>query len=253
MEYIINGAIGVSIYNLQQGRNFLPFIADLKDRVVKYIDIVSNITDTSDVAINADPALLTLSLCKKDTNEYVVDEVSCSNFDPVSKYGVRQFIGYKLDLEKSFITADSNSISENTFLVFYYQDDKTPKPNFGLNKVSSSSVYFGTSTINYFPENRTLADKVFTGIFPPISALTDNGTLVQLSYTNGMFVNLVKGSNMFVRNVPLGLLARTYEFINYLAFDGIQIDFTNSFIQLAPSIVSSCEGYGIVLNFEYKD
>lgn len=253
MEYIVNGAIGISLYNLKHGRNFLPFIADLKDRVIKYIDVVYGITDTSDVQINAPLELLTLSLCKKDTNEMVFDEVGAQNFDPWTKYGVRQFVGYKVDLEKSFITADANAVGENTFLVFYYQDDKIPQPNSLVKKLSSSSVYFGSSTMNYFPENRTLADKSFTGIFPPIAYLTDNGEVSSLSYLDGMFINLVRESNMFVRNVPLSLLFRTYEMVNFIAFDGIQIDFTNSFIQIAPSYVAQCSGYGIVLNFEYAD
>ena len=253
MEYIVNGAIGISLYNLKQGRNFLPFIADLKDRVIKYIDVVYGITDTSDVQIDAPQEFLTLSLCKKDTNEMVFDEVSAKNFDPWSKYGVRQFIGYKLDLEKSFINADSNAVGENTFLVFYYQDDKIPQSNSLVKKVASSSVYFGSSTMNYFPENRTLADKVFTGIFPPIAELTDNGDVSSISHIDGMFINLVRESNMFVRNVPLMLLFRSYEMISHISFDGIQIDFTNSFIQIPPSYVAQCSGYGIVLNYEYED
>lgn len=252
MEYIVNGAIGVSIYNLKQGRNFLPFIADLKDRVVKYIDVVSDITDTSDVPIDATPDLLTLSLCKKDTNDYVYDEVSCANFDPLSKFGVRQLVGYKLDLEKSFITADSNSVGSNTFIVFYYQDEKPFSP-IPCKKVSSSPVYFGTSTINYLQENRTLADKVFTGIFPPIAEMTDNGTITAQYEIQNMFLNLVKGSDMFVRNVPLVMFFRSYNMVNYLSFDGIQIDFTNSFVQVAPNAVPVCSGLGLVLNFEYQD
>lgn len=253
MEYIVNGAIGVSVYNLKQGRNFLPFISDLKDRVIKYIDVVYDITDTSDVAINATLETMTLSLCKKDTNEYVFDGVSAENFCPMKRYGMRQFIGYKLDLEKSFLNADSYAIGKNTFLVFYYQDEHGMNPSSACSKVSSSPVYFGSSTMNYFPENRTLVDKHFTGIHPPVATLTADGTSTSMSEIQGMFINLVRGSNMFVRNVPLALLARTYQMVNYIAFDGVQIDFTNSFIQLAPSSVSSCDGYGLVLDYVYND
>lgn len=255
-EYVVNGAIGVAIPNLKEGRNYLPYISELKDRTIKYIDVCYNIY-TRDYAIGALPADYALSLCKKGTSDLVYDNVSAVEFTPSVNNGRRQFVGYQLDLEKSFLNVDPMGVGQNAFLVFYYEDDKgvrtQDKENLPTRK-STSGVPLGVGFNSYFQENRTINDKHFTGIYPTYSAFNNSGMVNLLgdyawSY---LTINLVRGSDIFFRNVPvICLLREGFYSEGCIVFDGIQIDFTNSFLESATP--NTTEGYWMSLGFDYKD
>lgn len=261
IDYVVNGAVGVSVLNLRAGRNYLPYIASLKDRVIKYIDFFyfsSNGYDIDGNVISANPFDNSLSLVEKDTTNLVVDNVSAVEYCPFLQVGQRKFVGYKLDLPKSYITTDSFDAGNNAFLVFYYEDDKgyPTQATAGKAKLSTSVVNFGVGTMNFFKDNRTLADKRFTQIYPSFSVFTQQGEQSILSPTawGSMFVNLVRDNNIFVKNVPLYLLQTGYDFwYGNIVFDGVQIDFTNSFLQTCSAQQAYFNGYPVVLGFKYND
>lgn len=261
VDYVVNGAIGITMRNLREGKNYLPYIAELKDRVIKYIDIFSPLSysayDTNGNYLDANPFSNALSLCKKDTVDFVVDNVSCVEYCPMLQSGQRKLVGYKIDLTKSFITTDSHDIGSNLFMVFYYEDEKpnsvTNPKNF---RISTSEVNFSFGTMNFFKDNRTLADKRFTQIYPSSSKFTQNGdqNILSPSAWCSMFVNLVKANNIFVKNVPLILLAYTQEYwYGKIVFDGVQFDFTNSYIQTCDAEQANFKDYSVVLGFKYVD
>lgn len=260
VDYVVNGAIGISMLDLRVGQNYLPYVAELKDRVIKYIDFFytsSNGVDINGNVIGANPFDNTLSLVKKDTTDLVVDNVSCVEFCPYLQCGKRKFVGYKLDLPKSYISTDSFDAHTNAFLVFYYEDDKgvTTKRNEQF-KISTSGVNFGVGTMNFFEDNRTLADKHFTQIYPSWSVFTQKGeqNILSPSAWCSMFVNLVKDNNIFVKNVPLYLLQTGYDFwYGHIVFDGVQIDFTRSYLQTDSQQQAYFTGSPVVLGFKYND
>lgn len=255
-EYVVNGAIGVTIPNLKVGRNYLPYISELKDRTIKYIDVCYNIY-TLEHAIGALPADYALSLCKKATSELVFDNVSAVEFAPSVNNGRRQFVGYKLDLEKSFLSVDPMGAGQNAFLVFYYEDDKgeqTQANSILPTRKSTSGVQLTDGFNSYFQENRTINDKHFTGIYPTYSAFNNSGFVNLLGdYSwSCLMINLVRGSDIFFRNVPVNCLLREgYYSEGCIVFDGVQIDFTNSFLESADP--SNTKGYWMSLGFDYKD
>lgn len=260
IDYVVNGAIGVTVRNLHEGRNYLPYVAELKDRVIKYIDFFyasSNGYDVEGNLIGANPFDNSLSLCKKDTTDFVVDNVSAVEYSPFHQVGKRKFVGYKLDLEKSFINTNRNDVGTNAFLIFYYEDENGMAVNQDIPfKLSTSVVNFGVGTMNFFKDNRTLADKHFTQIYPSYSTFTQNGeqNILSPSAWCSMFVNLVKGNNIFVKNVPLYVLQTGYDFwYGHIVFDGVQIDFTDSYIQTCATEQSNFTGYPVVLGFKYID
>lgn len=261
IDYVVNGAVGVSMRNLRNGQNYFPYIAELKDRVIKYIDIFcamdSTAYDVDGESMDANPYSSTLSLRKKDTVNLVVDNVSCVEYCPMLQNGKRKFVGYKIDLEKSYISTASDDAGANMFVVFYYEDEKpnavTNPKNF---KISTSGVNLGVGTTNFFEDNRTLADKRFTQIYPSFSTFTQKGEQAILSPNEwgSMFVNLVKDNNIFVKNVPLSLLMTGSSFwYGHIVFDGVQIDFTRSYLQACASKQANFKGYPVVLGFKYVD
>lgn len=257
-EYIVNGAIGVAIPNLRQGRNFLPYVSELKDRTIKYIDVCFGIWSRDCGSIGALPTDYALSLCKKGSNELVYDNVSAVEFAPLINRGRRMFVGYKLDLEKSFLNVDELAVGENAFLVFYYEDDKgvTTQTKESLpTRKSTSGVKLVDGFNAYFAENRTINDKHFVGIYPTYTSYTNSGqvSIVDDYYWDSLFMNLVRGSDVFFRNVPLICLRREGLMSEgCIAFDGIQIDFTNSYLEQADSSMGEDGGW-VTLGFDYKD
>lgn len=260
-KYVVNGAIGIKLTNLKEGRNYLPYVSDLKDRTIKYIDIMQEIYTPDDEFLNAQPSDMALSLVKKGTSDLVYDNVSAVEFCPKINNGKRVLVGFVLDLEKSFINVSSYSAGEGTFIVFYYEDDKgvaTHTDNKIPMKRTTSVVKLTNGRQSYFSENRTINGKHFLGIYPSFSRFSQAGEVSPISeyFWDVLFVNLVRGSDIFVRNVPLYCLLRddsNYE--GHIVFDGVQIDFTNSFLEHMEGLPDYFAESNLccVLGFDYKD
>ena len=254
MKQIISGAVGITM-TMNSWKQYFPYIAELKNRTVKYIDVFKDAYDMNNTYLNASAVDLNLSLVRKGTTDIFIDSLNCSVIDPEIRSGERLYIGEVIDIEKCFVTADNYGIGKSAMFVFYWQDDEV-KIN------SDTDTNHWKSTPNYarivglksfFEDSRILADKKFTCISPSWTAKSTDGytNLMQTYQTQG-FLNLVKGSNIFVKNVPLWLFQRYTHWREHLEFDNVQLDFTNSFIEVPSAVFNSLQGGAYVLDFEYK-
>lgn len=252
MKQVITGGVGKTIA-ITSNKTYFPYIAEIKDKTIKYIDVFQYMTDADGNSINADPFGFEVSFVRKGTNDIFIDRLAACNLYPEYRLGQRIYIGEKIDMEQSFITTLSQ-VGCNSFFVFYYQDSEA-----GYEEKSSPIRVEPNEAIvsfrqNFFEDSRVLVNKKFTGIYPSLVESDERGiqNIFNQSLGYSSFLNLVKGSNVFLKNVPAAALLRYYYWLGYLEFADVEIDFTNSWISVPPSIVSADAGKAMVMSFEYK-
>lgn len=252
MKQVITGGVGKTIA-ITSNKTYFPYIAEIKDKTIKYIDVFFDMTDADGNWIYADPFFFEVSFVRKGTNDIFIDRLAACNLFPELRLGQRIYIGEKIDMEQSFITTLSQ-VGENAFFVFYYQDSEAGYEE----KSSPIRIEPNEATVsfrqNFFEDSRVLVNKKFTGIYPSLVESDERGTQNLFNLTKGYdsYINLVKGSNVFLKNVPVVALLRYFYWLGYLEFADVEIDFTNSWISVPPSIVSADAGKAMVMSFEYK-
>lgn len=252
MKQVITGGIGKTILITSQ-KTYFPYIAELKDKTIKYIDVFFNMDDADGNNIDADPFSYEVSFVRKGTNDIFIDRLSATALYPEFRLGERLYIGEKIDFEQSFITTVSQ-VGGTAFFVFYYQDseagyEETTNPL----KIEPNGTIMSAAQ-NYFDDSRVLVNKKFTGIFLSLVESDARGILNEFTLTGGAsaYLNLMKGSNIFLKNIPVIALLRYSYWLGYLEFADVEIDFTNSWISVAPSLLSQDAGNAMVMSFEYK-
>lgn len=255
MEQIMTGAVGVPVI-IAGERTYLPYIPEIKDRTIKYIDIVACGYDIAGNNTNIPFADCTLSLIRKNTTEMFIEEADTYQFNPQYREGERMFIGEKIDSEKSFIRCtNSTAVGKCAFFVFYWQESPVaPATDTITRQTTNETICVGAKS--FMNDSRVLADRKIVGISPAVVTKDKNGNENAFGEYSGMivdsFVNLVKGSNIFFKNVPTIVLQRYNNWINHLTFDSVDIDFTNSFVQVSPQNLGFFMGKSMVFDFEYK-
>lgn len=251
MKQIITGGVGKTIA-ITSSKTYFPYIPELKDKTVKYIDVLFDCGDASDNYIGADPFLYECSFVRKGTNDIFINRLSGDAFFPDFRLGQRLYIGEKIDFEQSYITTASQ-VGENAFFVFYYQDSDA-----GYEESSSPLRIEPNNTIvtarnNYFKDDRILVNKKFTGIYPSRVESDENGVQnVFNQYDFDCYLNLVKGSDIFLKNVPVHCLARYNSWLGFLEFADVELDFTNSWIEVDSYFLSNAQDASLVMSFDYK-
>lgn len=252
MKQVITGGVGKTIA-ITSNKTYFPYIAEIKDKTIKYIDVFFYMTDADGNSIYADPFGFEVSFVRKGTNDIFIDRLAACNLYPEFRLGQRIYIGEKIDMEQSFITTLSQ-VGENAFFVFYYQDSEAGYEE----KASPIRIEPNEATVsfrqNFFEDSRVLANKKFSGIYPSMVEADERGSwnIFNVNIGRDCYLNLVKGSNVFLKNVPVVALLRYYNWLGYLEFADVEIDFTNSWISVTPSIVSAEAGNAMVMSFEYK-
>lgn len=252
MKQVITGGIGKTIA-ITSNKTYFPYIAELKDKTIKYIDVFHMCDDADGTPITADPFGYSVSFVRKGTNDIFIDRLSATALYPEFRLGQRLYIGEKIDFEQSFIETTSQ-VGETAFFVFFYQDSEA-----GYEDVENPIRIEPNGTIvndlqNYFSDSRVLVNKKFTGIYPSLVESNAAGVSNLFPLTNAydIYLNLMKGSEIFLKNVPALSLLRHTNWLGYLEFADVEIDFTNSWMSVSPYVLTQNQGAALVMSFEYK-
>lgn len=251
MKQLITGGIGKTIA-ITSNKTFFPYIPELKDKTIKYIDVIYGCNDTKGNYIGADPFLYDVSFVRKGTNDIFIDRLSADSFSPDARLGQRLYIGEKIDFEQSYITTASQ-VGENAFIVFYYQDSAAGYEESSSPLKIEPNRAICDNYINYFADSRVLVNKKFSGIYPSYVERDSNGLPnVFNQHDYDCYLNLVKGSDIFLKNVPVHCMSRYNSWIGFLEFADVVLDFTNSWIEVSPFFLSNAKGMSLVMSFDYK-
>lgn len=249
------------------GRNYLPFVKELQQYPVKFIDIQSSfivLGNGSVVKTINNNVYLTLA---DAAGNLFYDNVDIINFTPDEFLGQRKLINTKLILQNCFI---SNTLIANigsiVAITFYWDE-----PRFAAN-VTGKKIYKETvellmnpittptarQRIN-FPDIRNLANKRIRAIRP---AYLSQSTVSPLGYKIferveefSVYLTLANGNNILIDNLNLDLMS-DINLLDYMSFENILINFPNSYITVVVNYtepIPTAEVLSIPLIIEYME
>lgn len=241
MNAKISGGQSVIVPISRVGNNPLPFIENLKDRVVKYIDVDTVNATLPDSTTNAyttndDTAGTYITLV--DKNGFVINHNNYPLYNLISyQAGTdRPFIGKKISLQNSYLTiTDAALIGKSVLLTFWYDEPEFSQRN-TTNNISVETIevpYLSPYKKNLMPDNRTLAGKRVRRILFDYATVTPSyKTCVNTSKMAQGYITLNNGNTSILKQVPIASLYK-YGVLNTfdLEFANIKFDLTNSWIE----------------------
>lgn len=251
MENIITGAKTITVAINKLGENFLPYNEELKDKVIRYIDIVPmGMLPQSNGDVFTDFENCTLTLADFNGNSYFAYNVPLDRYNPVKNGGVRIPINKKVSLQNSyiFVAEDNAQIGNSVVVVVYYEDEFYSYPN-TTNDLAVDAVEVKINSLdfnNMLPDNRTLVGKRIRGIALPDVILTPSFTksINKILINNKWgYITLQKNNYVILDHLPLFLLLEPY-YLSSLQFRNIELDLINSYITIGGSTAKINEMFG---------
>lgn len=253
----ISGAKSVIVPLTQMGINYLPFVEDLRDRQIKYIDFVA-VTSLPGSAASplTEPGNCTITLANKSGNTYDFSDLPLARFSPAHYYGIRPFIGRKISLQNSFIKVnDAAAVGKNALLVFYFDEPEFSYRNTS-NDVSENAIEVPiVSNIypNQLPDNRTMVGKRFRNISINPVLVTPSYKESAYSDISDLYLSLYNGNVAILDRVPLSVF-NTAGTVENFTFSNIRFDFTNSYVLVGGAgTVSDPVGKSLLINLSYEN
>lgn len=234
----ITSAIGVELLvKPGTGRIYFDDIAQLRGKKIRYIDYFSNITaGKSGLATSTVEGVITLR--SANTQNEIIEKLNLKELDLSITLGNRILFNHAFDLSKSYVDITDNStlVDGSMYFVFYF-NDKTNKIKLNCNKEFISSFEIPLKQSRTMLNNETkLTNCKFKNLFLSFPRETPSGeTGINIFIAKRIFLTLQNGSDQFLQNVPI-ILFYQYSLLNQIDFDDIQIDFTNSFVDIVNPV-----------------
>ena len=256
-----SNAKGFTIKAKAFSKTYLPDILDLKDKQIKFIDIVAGSgvinKDLAENTISSNLNGCYINIMEQGTQNLFLKGVSLNMLNPFYRRGERELINKKIDMINSYIENDTNT-GKNIYVVVWWDD---PNISNGYNELDNENIDFievsqfdSVTNKCYFPDNRTLIGKHISFFNFNLSGSFVTPTMnTNVSDTDmeSCFVTLIKNNYKFVENVPLSLFT-TYMMYNVIKLQNVVFDLQNSYIAFPPSIASNVTGKVFFVNVEYK-
>lgn len=261
MNKKVSGGQSIIVPIKRLGNNYLPFIEDLKDRVIKYIDVVAKpygITLPNGDTSVRENQLFTSFITLMSKNGVVQDIAnlplsSCYTF---ANGGEHYFIGRKISLQNSYITVtDETMIGKSIMLVVWYDEPLYSARN-STNNVCVESVEVDYKTPNFknlFPDNRTLAGKRIRKII--IDNVSKTPSYRDCANNNNFlpFLTLNNGNVSILKEIPFTSLFNSNGLYQWeLEFANIKFDLTNSYVQTFGD-TNFQPGQSFLVRFVFED
>lgn len=243
MNKKVSGGQSIIVPINRIGKNYLPFIEDLKDRVVKYIDVLTVLgyatilPDGSNTFTSGSETEFTTYLTLMNKNGVVQDVANIPLVSLSTFYngGEHYFVGRKISLQNSYLTVtDPNLIGKSILLVVWYDEPLFSARNSTNNLcVETVEVEYRNNTFkNLFPDNRTLAGKrIRKIIIDPVYKTPSYRDCANLQDAMP-YLTLNNGNVSILKEIPFQCLVNQNGLVQWeLEFANIKFDLTNSYIQ----------------------
>lgn len=256
----LSGAKLVLVPLMQMGRNMLPYVEDLKDRYIKYIDCFPTdyLPETDKAGCNT-TIDLSLTLSDKTGNQYLIKDMPLERFCYADTMGSRQPVLQKISLQNSYITcANEDVVGKTVALVFWYDLPEYSRANKSELTITDSLSIPITTTVrhNLLPDEERMSGKRFRRLLLGIPETTPDYqaglTAAQLA---NVYITLRKGSYNVVENLPIMLLYQL-TMLEKSEFANIVFDLQSSFLTIggADTIADRADYIGkvIFMNMVYE-
>lgn len=258
MNKKISGAKLVLVPIRQVGKNYFPYVEDLKNRYIKYIDFhpAQYLPGTTDTGVTyTSEGDFYVTLANEIGNKLLFNRMPLEDFAYIQTNGVRTPIGAKLSMQNCYVECtDSSYVGQTMALVFYYDLPQFSARNCTDILITDSvSVPITTATFyNSFPDEERMAGKRFRFVnFSPTNTTPENQPGL-ISNQNDCYLTLRKGSYNVLENVPLTVLYQVTK-LEKLEFANIIFDLQSSYITVGGAgTLTSVIGKHAFFNLTYE-
>lgn len=240
------------------GKNYLPFIEDLRDKTIKYIDFcpVGSLPYSSATPVT-DSSKYIVTLSSRSGNQYDIQDVPMEKFDLTLNWGIRPAIMRELSLQNSYLLCtDAAEIGKFAVLVFYYDYPEYSRRNTTIDvSVNGFEVpIVKASQPNQLPDNRTMVGKRFRSVFfTPATYTPTMSTGITYTESKDFYLTLNKGNFSIIDTLPLMCLYAV-NMVEPIEFSNIIFDFTNSYILVGGGGTNTQYiGRSVFLNASYEN
>jgi hypothetical protein len=262
MNTKLSGAQMVLVKIERVGRNYLPFVENLRSRFIKYIDFCQTSYlpgITGNVGLSStDDMYFTIM------NEYGQTELHrdmpLERFDYATTLGVRQPICAKISLQNSYINCqDANQVGKYAALIFWYDLPEYSARNTTDTVITDAISIPLTTEVRYnlLPDTDRLTGKRFRRLLLGMPTVTpDFQTGLSTNELANCFLTLRKGTYNIVENLPVIMLWQM-AMLEKSEFANIIFDFQNSFITIGgagsiPNVQTDYIGKSVFMNLQYE-
>lgn len=254
----VSGAKCVFVKLQNIGRNYFPFVEDLKDRTIRYLDVVP-VTSLPYPFINDTPVSqfdgLYVCVADKQGNQYPIYALPIDRLDITKNMGRRQSVNRQISMSDSYVDCEDPALVGQVvcFVVWYdLVDYSAPDTTPDLAIDSVEVEILSSQNNNVFPDNRTMAGRRFRRIsFPAVSPTISGTTGLSKSEMMDCYVSFVKGNYAVIDNVPLAEFYDIDYIYDQLCFANICFDFTNSFVTVGGT--ANYDGRMVMFNLTYEN
>lgn len=263
MNNKLSGAKLVLVEIKRVGRNYIPLVEFLHNRVIKYIDFCPTYYlpgIAGEVGLNYynQESNMYLTLMNEYGTEEIHREVPLVRYDYMRTMGIRQPIGTKISLQNSFIDCQSeDAVGKVVALMFYYDLPEYSSKN-STNRLITDAISVPLTTYvryNQLPDVDRLRGKRFRWIGVDLVNVTPDQQTCVNNFDN-LFITLRNGTYNIVEDMPLHLFWQLF-FLERLEWANIVFDFQNSFITIGgagtiPNVETDYIGKSVFLNLQYE-
>lgn len=257
----LSGAKSVLVPIRQLGKNNLPFIEDLKNRYIKFIDFypVDYLPDVADPGCATSDGLF-LTLQTQFGNELIVNRMPMARFDYTQTTGLRQAVSSKVSMQASYIECtDATLVGKTALLIFWYDLPEYSRANKAESTITDSLTIPITTAVrhNIFPDEERMANKRFRRILLETPSVTpDFATGLTYQQLHNVYITLRKGTYNVVENLPIIYLYQI-EAYEKSEFANIVFDFLNSYLTIGgansiPNVGTDYVGKAVFINLVYE-
>ena len=228
------------------GRNYFPYVKELQDKKIKFIDIVSSYYDflfAQQEVVTSDSNMF-ITLSDKQGNLFY-DNIDIANFRPQYRLGQRNTIERNLILQNCFIEAPILNSPKVVAVTFYWDENNVKQSNKKTYKETIELLINPTSSANKnftikFPDIRNIAGKRIRSIRAVEvggSTISPSGYPTWFAGWNtadpqsvySIYLTLVNGNNVIVDHLDTKLLTDLLS-VDPIEFNDILINFPDSYI-----------------------
>lgn len=257
----LSGAQMVLVPITQVGENRFPYVENLRNRYIKFVDFCPSAylpgTDASGLQANAD---MFVTFYDKNGTQRLIDSLPLERLDYSATNGVRQEIGYEISLENSFVICqDAAQIGKVAAFVFWYDLPEYSRRNTADNTITDNFAVKLTNATRYnqLPDEERMTNKRFRKLLVAAPSITPNyKTGVTAAQLQNLYLTLRKGSYLVADNVPLSLL-RQLKMLEKSEWANIIFDFQSSYITIGgagtiPNVNTDYIGKYVFFNVQYE-
>lgn len=257
----LSGAQLVLVPIKRVGKNYFPWVENLRDRFIKYIDFygAKYLPGTDVPGLEwSDGSLITITNAAGNTQ--IIRNLPLERLDYRKTLGVRQPIASRVCLSDCYVECFSDGeVGKMAAFVFWYDLPDYSKANSTDSLIIDSVSIPLTTPVRYnqFPDIDRMTGKRFRRLL--VSAQNTTPDLyagLDVDKLENIYLTLRKGTYNVLENVPVMLLYQL-AMIQKTEFANIIFDFQSSFLTIGgagtiPNVDEDYIGKSVFFNLQYE-